>query len=588
MIDRLKRLFLDLSIRGKTLILLGLLGGLCTLGISIVQVQIGQSRNAISEQVALLESLERLNSAVAAFDNMKYWYADLANSLSSEAEENAQSNLERFKSGISASPDLESAMRDSLLGDADEIGRLSMLALDEYVMEERTAGNALMDEARTIVARSDETLSVLLEDMRNRATAAAGEVEDSSSSAQTLGFVTLFAVLLTAVLMLLTTERTIVLPIRRITDAMRALAGGDRAAEVPFTDHPAELGEMARAVGVFKENADEIDRMHAEQEASRATQEEERARAEEERRKQEEEQKRVLGEQAERQAAMARSVIDLLQGRVFPSIDRVVAAAHELQQSSSDVDASVNTSQNTVSDVSSASETASAHAQSVASAAEQLVGSIQEIAGQITGSSRVANDAVTQQEQVRDTAERMLSLADEITKVVGVIDEIAEMTNLLALNATIEAARAGEAGKGFAVVAAEVRSLAGQTQKATESIGKQVNEIHLASKDTVEAVNAIGANIRSISEAATAMSAAIEEQQASTDEISRSIGEAAQSTTGISEMMGTVVREIAQTGETAQSVAGAAQGLLSTASDLREEVENFLAGLDSERQQAAE
>ena len=588
MIDGLKQRFFDLSIRGKTLFLLGLLGGLCTLGISIVQIQIGQSRSAISEQVALLDSLERLNTAVAAFDNMKYWYADLANSLSAEAEDNAQANLDRFKADISAFPDLEPGLRDSLLRDADEIGRLSMLALDEYVMEERAAGNALMGEARAIVARTDESLSVLLADMRSQATAAAGEVEDSSSTAQTLGFVTLFAVLMAAVLMLLVTERTIVLPIRRITDAMRALAGGDREADVPFTDNPVELGEMARAVGVFKDNAAEIERMNAEQEASRATQENERARAEAARRQQEEEQKRVLGEQAERQAAMARSVIDLLQGRVFPSIDRVVAAAHELQQSSSDVDASVNTSQNTVSDVSSASETASAHAQSVASAAEQLVGSIQEIAGQITGSSRVASEAVSQQEQVRGTAERMLSLTDEITKVVGVIDDIAEMTNLLALNATIEAARAGEAGKGFAVVAAEVRSLAGQTQKATESISQQVNEIHLASKDTVEAVSAIGANIRSISEAATAMAAAIEEQQASTDEISRSIGEAAQSTTGISEMMGTVVREIAQTGETAQSVAGAAQSLLSTASDLREEVETFLSGLDDDQRQAAE
>ncbi len=573
---KLKQHFLNLSIGGKSLALLSIIALVSTIGIMIIQWQVASSRGAIDDQRALLQRLDSVNLAVSAFDNAKYWYADLANSLSEQAEDNAASNLKTFRTTIEAIEGLADTDRQTLLNNAAKIGELSLAALDEYVIEERAAGNALMDEARTLVAENDVILTALLADTRNRASAAADAVSVASGRAQLIGFITLFGVLGCAGWMLYTTTVAVVAPIKRITKAMLAVAEGSRDTEVPFAEHPAELGEMARAVEVFKENARNIERLNAEQEAAREAQEAERAQVQRDRLAAEEAQKQVLREQAQKQKALAESVISLLKGRVFSSLDQVVEASNQLQSASKSLDSSMSVSSMTMSDVSSASETASTHAQSVATASSQLVSAIQEIAGQINSTSRVAGDTVAKQGQVRETAERMLLLASEITKVVEMIDEIADMTNLLALNATIEAARAGEAGKGFAVVAAEVRSLAGQTQKATENIGRQVNEIHEASRATVDAVNEIGGNIFQIDEAATAMSAAIEEQQASTDEISRAINEAAQSTSSISTMVADVTTEISHTSESSRSVSNAAELLLTTASELRAEVDEFL------------
>lgn len=587
MFTTIKKYFLNLSIGGKSLALLSIISLVSTIGILIVQWQVAASRHAIAEQVTHLESLETVNRAVSAFDNMKYWYADLANSLSQDAEDKARSNLATFLETIEAHAGLDAPVKQRLTENAQMIQKLSLSALDEYVVDERAAGNKLMEEARALVANNDETLMALLSDTRDHATTAAAAVAAASARAQGIGFITLFGVLGCAAWMLFSTMQAVVAPIKQITRAMLDVAGGGRDTEIPFAEHPAELGEMARAVQVFQENARNIERLNAEREATRAAQEAERTQAQQEKLAAEQVQKQALEAQAAQQKAMAQSVIALLEGRVFTSLDQVVSAAHDLEASSKTLDSSMACSSMTIGEVSAESETASAHAQSVATAAAQMVSAIQEIASQINGASRVTGEAVTQQAQVRETAERMHALAGEITDVVAMIDEIADMTNLLALNATIEAARAGEAGKGFAVVAAEVRSLAGQTQKATENISRQVNEIHEASRATVEAVNAIGSNILRIDEAATAMSAAIEEQQASTDEISRAISEAAQSTSSISEMVAMVTTEISQTSESSKSVSDAAQLLLNTASGLRSEVDDYLAKLSAGREEAA-
>lgn len=598
MLTKIKQYFLHLSIAGKSLVMLSVISLVSTIGILVVQWQVAASRHAIAEQVTHLETLETVNRAVSAFDNMKYWYSDLANSLSQEAEDKASANLAAFLEAVEAHVELDAPTKQQLISNAQMIQKLSLSALDEYVVGERTAGNKLMDKVRALVSGNDETLTALLTGTRANATTAAAAVAAASARAQTIGFITLFSILGCAAGMLFLTMKAVVAPIRQITHAMLDVAKGSSHTEIPFADNPAELGEMARAVKVFQENARNIERMNAEREATRAAQEAEReatraaqeadrARSQQEKLAAEQAQKQELEAQAAQQKAMAESVIALLEGRVFTSLDQVVAAAHNLQASSKTLDSSMACSSMTISEVSGESETASSHAQSVAAAAAQMVSAIQEIAGQINGASRVTGEAVTKQAQVRETAERMHELAGEITDVVAMIDEIAGMTNLLALNATIEAARAGEAGKGFAVVAAEVRSLAGQTQKATENIGRQVHEIHKASRATVEAVNAIGTHILHIDEAATAMSAAIEEQRASTDEISRAISEAAQSTSSISEMVSTVTAEILLTSESSKSVSDAARLLLGTASGLRSEVDNYLAKLPADRNAAA-
>ena len=215
--------------------------------------------------------------------------------------------------------------------------------------------------------------------------------------------------------------------------------------------------------------------------------------------------------------------------------------------------------------------------QTVAAAAEELASSIQEISRQVTDSTRIAGEAVSEVEQTSAKIQGLSDAALRIGEVVTLITDIAEQTNLLALNATIEAARAGEAGKGFAVVASEVKNLASQTARATQEISQQITGIQSATRDSVTAISSINRTIGRMNEITASVAAAVEEQGAATAEIARNVEQAASGTQDVSTNIQGVTAAAGETSLASRQIQDAARNLSAQSERLQAEVGRFLA-----------
>ncbi|MCX6612119.1 MAG: PAS domain-containing methyl-accepting chemotaxis protein [Acidobacteria bacterium] len=225
--------------------------------------------------------------------------------------------------------------------------------------------------------------------------------------------------------------------------------------------------------------------------------------------------------------------------------------------------------------VSAASEQVSRNVSVVATGSSEMQASIREISKSANEAARVANNAVAVADNTNQTIIKLGDSSTEIGKVIKLITTIAQQTNLLALNATIEAARAGEAGKGFAVVANEVKELAKQTAKATEEIGKQIEDIQANAKGAVLAIQEVSTVINQINDISYNIASAVEEQTATTSEIGRNVGEAAKGTGEIAKNITGVANAARDTTQGANETQKAASALSSLASDLEGLVSKF-------------
>ncbi len=220
---------------------------------------------------------------------------------------------------------------------------------------------------------------------------------------------------------------------------------------------------------------------------------------------------------------------------------------------------------------------ASGNVETAAVAAEELSHSIAEISRQLGNTSKIVELATSEARATDGEIAGLASGAQQIGDVVKLISNIAGQTNLLALNATIEAARAGEAGKGFAVVASEVKSLAVQTAKATEEIANHILGVQNSTTGAVEAIRQIAARMQEINQYTTAVAASVEQQNAATGEISHNVASAAKGTGHVVAVLDEVAGAATETRSSAQVVRDASQTVESAVSNLRAEVEEFLA-----------
>jgi methyl-accepting chemotaxis protein len=339
-------------------------------------------------------------------------------------------------------------------------------------------------------------------------------------------------------------------PIRLMTDAMGRLAGGDLAATLPPAEGTDEVGAMARALVVFRDNAVETRRITTDREKEQAA-------------------------KAERSHRLERTTHGF-EGAVGSVVDRLAAAADKMTNAAEIMTTATSEASDKSVAVASASEEASANVGTVAGATEELVASIREIGDRVRQSTGVAQRADKAASSTSATIDDLAQRAQKIGQVVELITGIASQTNLLALNATIEAARAGEAGKGFAVVASEVKGLATQTAKATEEITAQIEGIQASTKGAVSAIEEIAQTIAEISSTATDIAAAVEQQIAATNEIARSVQHTAIGTQNVSSNIAGVSVAIAQSSEVAAQVRSAAQDLSIQSKRLQQEVVRFL------------
>mgnify|MGYP001810421390 FL=1 len=356
--------------------------------------------------------------------------------------------------------------------------------------------------------------------------------------------------------------RSIAAPLHRLAAVTARLGGGEFEVEVPAVGRADEIGTLAQAIAVLRDEAAAAQRLRDEQERVKA------------------------GAEAERHRAML-SLAQRFEGTVQGVMSCVGQTVGANAAAARRMAGTADGASRDAAGVAGAAGQVNASIETVAAASEELSTSIGEISAQVQRSSRIADEAVDKAAHTNDCVKGLASAVSRIGEVVNLINAIAGQTNLLALNATIEAARAGDAGKGFAVVAGEVKGLATQTARATGEIAGQIQAVQSATHDAVNAIGAIAETLGAMAEVSSTIAAAVEEQSAATGEISRNINQAAAGALSVADFIDRLAEVTRQVGEDAARMAQSSETLHAQTTTLQGEATDFLTAIRGGRATAS-
>ena len=507
------------------------------------------------ENNAILDHVARESINLYSAQTWRHLATDEADDVekSRSLRQAVQKNIEKLSSSI-----LDPGRRAR----AKELGVLvdGYAELADRLARAKANAGLRSEEARTIAKKMTE--------MENRLDAAAGELEraivgtavqtenDARDQLKLLSWGSLALAALSLVLgalLALKIARSITRPVKAIASTMSSMSSGDLTKEVPGTKRSDEIGDMARAVEVFRENAEARARLEAEARAERAR-------------------------EAERQRLLEQMI-----GHFRENVNAVVASINartgDMGETAQNLNAVAARASGAAGEAHSAANVSSENMQTVSSAAEELTSSIQEIFKQIEGMRHRADQTSASARDTDRHVGALVALAEKIGVIVEIIRGIAQQTNMLALNATIEAARAGEAGRGFAVVASEVKTLAEHTARATDEIGAQISDIQAATREAEGAIRAIATAAEEMETLTATIAASVGQQSEATTEIAHAVSRAAQSSFTTSESVTHAASVIGETNSEARRVASVTEALVAAGQTLTSTVETFLANL---------